>query len=123
MSYNISDYYRTYLGHQQFPNVVYKQGGKRKRQGKQRGGMITRFGSTLSGNPNPKVFRGSPTGGKIDKYLPRSQDPWMIGSGNKKRMLKGGLSRVNADRMMDSFINPNTLHHNTFPIPGTTIYY
>jgi len=123
MSYNLADYYSTFLLKSPFINGAYKQGG-RKRKRKQRGGMITRFGSTLSGNPNPKVFRGCPTGGMEDKYLPKSQDPWLIGSGRRKRRrMHHGGSRIRADMLMDNFINPNTLHHNTFPTPGTTIYY
>lgn len=78
------------------------------------GGIRTRFGSTLSGNANPRVMWGSPTGGTEGPRLnPKFYDSYKIG-GKRKCKCRGRGS-------MDSYINPPT-YGRTYPYVGSTIY-
>lgn len=84
---------------------------------RQYGSSRNRFGAPLSGNPNPRVLFGSPTGGMDAPRLnPRFVDPNQLGGKRKSGKCKRGRGAK-----MDSFINPNTFGH-TYPRIGSVIY-
>jgi hypothetical protein len=84
---------------------------------RQYGSSRNRFGGPLSGNPNPRVLFGSPTGGMDAPRLnPKFFDPMQLGGKSKRnKRVKSGRGK------MDSFINPNTLNH-TYPRIGSVVY-
>lgn len=92
-----------------YRNANYSNGGRRRRM---RGGRMNRFGGPLSGNPNLRVFRGSPSGGAIGRRS-KYRDPYMLGGRRCYHRGRGPL--------MDNYINPRTTYH-TYPMVGTTIY-
>lgn len=111
----IETLYRTFLK-QPFATSALKEGGKkRKGRGVKRGGKITRFGSTLSGTPNPNFLFGCPTGGAEGILTPNIRGPEFLG-GKRKKHYRGSGS------LMNDFINPSLGFYNTFPQIGSTIY-
>jgi hypothetical protein len=126
---DLKAYYRTFL-QQPYRNANYLKGS-----GKQSGGSINRFGSTLSGNANQHVLYGSPTGG-AEGVVYKNRDPNLIsgpynsniyGSGqmigneltqltgkgrssNPKYWGKVGQDYHGQGKLQDAYINPQTLH-------------
>jgi len=87
---------------------------------KQYGGKITKMGATQSGNPNPNVMWGSPSGGSdgarmSSKFFDSNQ------LGGMKHKRKGSKVRRGGMKSMNQYINPNTFGH-TFPTVGTVLY-
>lgn len=107
------NFYRSFMTQPYNPGIIAQTG-----RGRRYGGKITRFGSTLSGNANIRVWRGSPTGGVEGQHInPKFFDKYKLGG----RRRRANRRRGRGGDLTGEFINPNT-HYHTYPMIGSMIY-
>jgi len=88
---DLTQYYRSFLN-SPYQNANFMFNGGSKYRTLQRGGAINRFGAPLSGNPNPNVLFGSPTGGATG-YLSKNRSPEFV-SGAYSSNIRGSGNNI-----------------------------
>jgi hypothetical protein len=130
---SLVQYYRSFL-RTPYENANFMYGS-----GNQTGGLNNRFGGPLSGNPNPNVLFGSPTGGYNEGAI-RNRNQELISGPYQNTITGSGKSKKSSDPrywgtagqlynksqmgngpLINNYINPDTLHK-TRPLLGSFVF-